>query len=535
MLQASWAIVHQRPVRGDWAVLLLLAGFAVQYCLALSSEELRHHALSASIVLYRTYLLSLCGTTALYRLSPWHPLASYPGPWQARVTSLWLTCRSLRGQRYLLLDNLHRRYGPFVRIGPNILSINSASAIPLYVGMEKSETYRRHMRSPGFELFFKPAVTGQHRERKRIWAGLFTANGLSQLMPNLERRTLELMQCMERRQSQSERGLVDVKEVFSHWAFDYTTDVIFGGCNQFELMKKGDPCGLAVTGKIAFAAIDTLGTSPWIMELLWSLPVTPKRADTMLSLIGETVQKRLRLRPEFDDLVSYLLHASVDDEDIERDVYIAIVGGSDNIAVMTTLALYFLLAHPDYYQRLREELDAAFPDPTGSLPANDLAALSLLNGVINEALRLGTPFFLPRIVPKGGALLDNRFIPEDTIVALAAYSQQLSADNFFPEPAEFHPTRWLPDGLGPHTKTDKTVLASFTFGPYACIGKPLAYREMRHALARTVLTFDISLPPEFDVPAFRAGILNMHTTFFKHKLLVKVARRPGVKLESVYC
>ncbi len=49
-----------------------------------------------------------------------------------------------------------------------------------------------------------------------------TFHSLSQLMPNLERRTLELMQCMERRQSQSERGLVDVKEVFSHWAFDYT-------------------------------------------------------------------------------------------------------------------------------------------------------------------------------------------------------------------------------------------------------------------------------------------------------------------------
>ena len=51
--------------------------------------------------------------------------------------------------------------------------------------------------------------------------------------------------------------------------------MIFGGCNQFvcgcphtgaqklmlvvlqELMKKGDPYGLSVTGKIAFAAIDT--------------------------------------------------------------------------------------------------------------------------------------------------------------------------------------------------------------------------------------------------------------------------------------
>ncbi len=56
-----------------------------------------------------------------------------------------------------------------------------------------------------------------------------------------------------------------------------------------------------------YERVHRLGTSPWIMELLWSLPVTPKRADTMLSLIGETVQKRLRLRPEFDDLVSYLV------------------------------------------------------------------------------------------------------------------------------------------------------------------------------------------------------------------------------------
>ena len=57
---------------------------------------------------------------------------------------------------------------------------------------------------------------------------------------------------------------------------------------------------------------------------------------------------------------------------------------------------------------------------------------------------------------------------------------------------------------------------------------------MRHALARTVLTFDMSLPPGFDPIAFRAGILNMHTTFFQHKLLVKMTRRPGIKLDSVY-
>ena len=107
-------------------MLLLFAGYVTQYCLVLSSEALQDHALSASIVIYCTYLLSLLGTTLLYRLSPWHPLASYPGPWQAKATSLWLTCMSLRGQRYLLLDELHRRYGPFVRIGMPFIVVHTA-------------------------------------------------------------------------------------------------------------------------------------------------------------------------------------------------------------------------------------------------------------------------------------------------------------------------------------------------------------------------------------------------------------------------
>ncbi len=121
--------------------------------------------------------------------------------------------------------------------------------------------------------------------------------------------------------------------------------------------------------------------------------------------------------------------------------------GSDNISAITTLALYFLLTRPPYYRRLQQELDSAYPDPNGPLDAHELAALPFLNGVINEALRLGTPFFLPRIVPQGGAIVDQTFIPENTIVALAAHTQQLSADNFFPDP-RVHQTFLVPRQRG---------------------------------------------------------------------------------------
>lgn len=102
---------------GDQAVLLLAIVCVLQYCLAIFLDGLSDHALCATIALHSIYLVSLAGTTVAYRLSPWHPLASFPGPWAAKASSLWLLYMSLGGQRYLLIDALHARYGPFVRIG----------------------------------------------------------------------------------------------------------------------------------------------------------------------------------------------------------------------------------------------------------------------------------------------------------------------------------------------------------------------------------------------------------------------------------
>ena len=53
----------------------------------------------------------------LYRLSPIHPLAKFPGPLISRVTSLWLCYKALGGRRYLYFKELHDHYGPYVRVG----------------------------------------------------------------------------------------------------------------------------------------------------------------------------------------------------------------------------------------------------------------------------------------------------------------------------------------------------------------------------------------------------------------------------------
>jgi hypothetical protein len=137
--------------------------------------------------------------------------------------------------------------------------------------------------------------------------------------------------------------------------------------------------------------------------------------------------------------------------DLELDAIVAIQGGSDNTGTTMAFAIYFMLANPSTYKNLQAALEEAFPDPCAPLDKTVLAGIPMLDAVLNEALRLGSPFFLPRVVPSRpgagrgngpaegdgpgtGVEIEGELIPPGTIVALAAYSQQVAAENYWPEP-----------------------------------------------------------------------------------------------------
>ncbi|PIL32262.1 cytochrome P450 [Ganoderma sinense ZZ0214-1] len=509
------ALLHRYTLRGDFVLVGHAIGFITLYLALGGISALSDIALKTSVEICAIYVLTLILITLACRLSPWHPLASYPGPLLAKTTSLWLTYVSSTGKRYAILDSLHARYGPFLRIGPNALSINSPSAVPLYTSAEKSEMYRYPGHHGGTALFFK------------------------QDSPQLERRTVQLLKTLEQRQAETEKGFLDFSETMYHWAHDFMARILHlrlakSGCNRFEMMKNGDKHNIIGVGKRAMAMLDILGQSPWLLDILWHLPLTARmRAHEKNA--AEMMRTRVKAvdLPGYRDLSSYLIDGEVCLKDLEADAIVAIIGGSDNTSITVTFAIYFLLSTPQYYRRLRKELDEAFLDPASPLSLNTLAQLEFLDAVINETLRLASPYFNPRIIPRGGSVVDGKYIPGGTIVALAAHSQQVSPDNFYPSPQEFLPDRWLPDGLGPGTRTNKAMLASFSYGAHSCIGKVLAYHQMRLALARLLLAFDFELQEGFDVAGFRAGILNMRTMFLEKELYVKITRRPGVNLDAL--
>lgn len=141
--------------------------------------------------------------------------------------------------------------------------------------------------------------------------------------------------------------------------------------------------------------------------------------------------------------------------------------GSDTTSTVIIYLFFLLISNKGAYERLREELDANFSDPDEPISSHTLTSLPYLEAVINEGLRLGTPFpGWPRVTPKEGMVIEGTYIPGNTIVGVNPYVQETSEENFYPDPMAYRPERWLPGGLGPGTITRKSAIMSFSFGEF---------------------------------------------------------------------
>lgn len=91
-------------------------------------------------------LLTLTAATYRRYLSP---LSAVPGPFWASITRLWQCCHIYLGDHNIRLIRLHEKYGHFVRIAPNEVSVSHPDGpkLLLYTPLRKV----RDLKSPVVE------------------------------------------------------------------------------------------------------------------------------------------------------------------------------------------------------------------------------------------------------------------------------------------------------------------------------------------------------------------------------------------------
>lgn len=165
---------------------------------------------------------------------------------------------------------------------------------------------------------------------------------------------------------------------------------------------------------------------------------------------------------------------------------------------------YLLAKNPEVREKLIREIRGTFQGPE-EITITGVNQCKYLFACIEEALRLYPPSPQPhqRVVPRGGATVAGRFLPEGVVVSIPIYAAARSPRNWA-RPDDFIPERWMGEveGEGQGEKGGDLALfrgdareasQPFSYGPRNCIGKNLAYVEMKVIMARLVWHFDVEL------------------------------------------
>ncbi|KAL7767272.1 hypothetical protein ACKLNR_001573 [Fusarium oxysporum f. sp. zingiberi] len=451
----------------------------------------------ASIYMVSIMTLGMFCSISLYRISFFHRLYQFPGPAMARVSNLYLNRRSVTSfQLYREIQDLHQMYGDIVRVGPSALSILDAKAFHAIHSNNSPCT-----KGPWYNIE-QPAISlhmsrdkNDHSRRKRAWDKAFSSRALRDYQPRVVKYTNLLLDRLE----QSQGTPIDIPKWFKFYSFDTMGDLAFG--QSFSMLTNGvkHPFMALVESHMAMAG--TFSQLIRMFPLFRTLPFLAREDAIFQKWLGDQVQDQELNKPDLPNIFSWLLEdykskmnpKEQDWLNLQADMQLIAVAGSDTTSVTLTCLFYLLATNNDACIRLQEEIDNLFS--SSSLPNHsNFSKLTYLQACIDETLRLfpPVPSGLQRMTPPEGLRVGDIFIPGDTIVTVPSYTLYRD-ERYFTAPDDFGPERWT---TNPEMVKDGSVFAPFSFGRYACMGKQLGLMEVGYATCIILHRFDICLAGE---------------------------------------
>ncbi|KAF5724352.1 cytochrome P450 monooxygenase [Fusarium mundagurra] len=445
------------------------------------------------------------------------PLKKYPGPVLAIST----------GDSHLVLENLHKKYGPIVRITPSIIDVDIPEIIKIIFSIKgdwlKTPFYHGSSALVNGQIvlnIFSQTDPAKHRKERQPIAKLYSSAGISTLEPHMDKVINQLCRELEERFMDGDNAgkICNI----GRWILFYTWDVV--GAVTFSrpigYVEKGyDFDGTLRNADKAMDYFSVVGTMPFLDRLLDKNPIChigPPGFNTIAEISVKHLVDRYQgndkhyhdpQQPDFLDKFIEVKNAKSDEADDAQIIswlMINMIAGADTTAVTIRSALYFGLKHPRVWRRLTDEILAA--GFWGQTPPvyKDVKALPYTDAVIREALRMlpGVAMSMERYVPKEGFTLPNGdFLPGGTILGMNPYILARNKSIYGEDAHEFRPERWLRDDEHgeDEERFQKRLLMmnqadlSFGGGSRICIGKQMGLFQTYKVFATLVTLYEIEL------------------------------------------
>lgn len=454
-------------------------------------------------------LVSYCVLVLAYN-AYFHPLSRYPGPRIASATPLWIALSYVKGTAPEDLLKLHDRYGPVVRTSPNELSFIEPSQWKEIYGhkppghLEFSKDEKYHSGLKGGPMILN-ADRHYHGYIRKLLAHGFSDKSLREQESVIQEYVNVLFQKLHE-VSQGGKTSVDIELWYNFMTFDLIGYLTFGEsfhCLTSSRFHEWVEIFFSIAKNMAFS--QAIARFPRVFQAplkMWAIPKSIKSdLKTLLRLTIEKVKYRLDAEsavPDFmDKLIDSYKSGKMTFEQLMGNAGVLIGAGSETTATLLAGLTYMLLKNPQALHKLTKEIRETF-QRADEITITRVSQCKYLSACIEEALRFYPPSPQPhhRIVPPGGAVINGEYVPEGTAVAIPIYAACRSRRNFS-QPNTFIPERWM--GEDPQFQDDKRDASQpFHIGPRNCIGRNLAYVEMKVIIARLVWHFDIENATEGD-------------------------------------
>jgi cytochrome P450 len=313
-----------------------------------------------------------------------------------------------------------------------------------------------------------------------------------------------LVQKLQLVASSSEK--TDMLRWYNLTTFDLIGDLAFGeSFNGLESTRVHGWIAMLFSSIKIFPFIRTVKVYPFLGRLLPM--IVPKRLmedqAKHRAYTKSVVMKRVNNTEQHgrgDFMDSMMKHRGekdgLTDQELETNAEILVVAGSETTATLLSGATYWLLRTPDAMKKVTSEVRQAFQSEDEINFVSATARLPYMLACLDEALRLYPP------APSGQQRItleptdiSGVQVPAKTIVSVHQSAAYRSPHNFY-QPMSYAPERWLPNPPAQFANDDKSAVQPFSVGPRNCIGRNLAYNEMRLILARVLWNFDLELCDE---------------------------------------
>ncbi|KAM7511973.1 hypothetical protein LguiB_010848 [Lonicera macranthoides] len=372
----------------------------------------------------------------------------------------------------------------------------------------------------------------------------FTTRTLRQAMARWVSRAIKLRFCPILEVAQLRAEPVDLQDLLLRITFDNICGLAFG--KDPQTLAPGLPYN---SFALAFDRATEASLQRFIFpEVIWKLKkwlrlgleVSLSRSlvhvDEYLTSVIDTRKLELTNQQKggnpHDDLLSRFMKKKecYSDKFLQQVALNFILAGRDTSSVALSWFFWLVIQNPIVEEKILKELCTILIETRGDdvaswvdepLGFEEVDHLTYLKAALTETLRLypSVPEDSKHVVADD-MLPDGTFVPAGSSVTYSIYSAGRMKSTWGDDCLDFRPERWLsPDGTR-FEAHDSFKFVAFNAGPRICLGKDLAYLQMKSIAAAVLLRHRLAV-----VPGHQVEQKMSLTLFMKYGLKVEVHHR----------